>query len=79
MDLQDGDLLVTSGLGGRFPAGYPVGIVSHIEYIAGEIFAQVHVAPLAALQHNREYLLLWPSDGDTALNHMGEPGLEAPR
>lgn len=46
-DYQVGDELLTSGLGGRFPAGYPVGIVSKVEHPSGQAFARITVKPLA--------------------------------
>ena len=55
-DIKVGDLLVSSGLGGRFPEGYPVGRVAKILIEPGESFAQVRVTPEAQL--NRSKLLL---------------------
>lgn len=55
-DIKVGDLLVSSGLGGRFPEGYPVGRVSEILIEPGESYAQVRVTPEAQL--NRSKLLL---------------------
>ena len=61
-DLRVGDRLVTSGLGGRFPAGYPVGEIRTIERDRGQPFAKVVVMPSADLERNREVLLVWPAD-----------------
>jgi rod shape-determining protein MreC len=58
MDLTEGDALVTSGLDGRYPPGYPVGIVSHIEYDPGESFTRVQIAPSARLEQSRQVLLV---------------------
>ncbi|WP_372880117.1 rod shape-determining protein MreC [Psychromonas sp.] len=58
-DLQEGDLLVTSGLGGRFPAGYPVARVSHFNYQEGALYADVNATPVAHLDRSRYLLLLW--------------------
>lgn len=55
-DIKEGDLLVSSGLGGRFPEGYPVGRVSEVVIAPGESFAQIRVVPEAQL--NRSKLLL---------------------
>lgn len=60
-DVRVGDLLVTSGLGGRFPAGYPVGHVISVARDRGRPFATVMVEPSARLERNREVLLVWPS------------------
>lgn len=57
-DIEVGDLLVTSGLGGVFPAGYPVAHVTRIERRPGERFASVSAVPIAALNRSRELLLV---------------------
>lgn len=46
-DYQVGDPLLTSGLGGRFPPGYPVGIVSQVTHLKGQAFARITVKPMA--------------------------------
>jgi len=58
-DIQLGDLLVTSGLGGRFPAGYPVAEVVEIVRNPGHAFAYIEARPLAHLNRSREVLLVW--------------------
>lgn len=58
-DLKEGDLLVTSGLGGRFPAGYPVATISHFNYREGALYADVTATPVALLDRSRYLLLLW--------------------
>lgn len=58
-DIQVGDLLVTSGLGGRFPEGYPVATVTRSEYVEGKPFAQIEAKPLVELDRLRYLLLLW--------------------
>lgn len=58
-DIQVGDLLVTSGLGGRFPAGYPVARVTSVKRKPGEPFADVQAKPDAHLDRTREALLVW--------------------
>jgi rod shape-determining protein MreC len=60
MDIRVNDLLVTSGLGGHFPPGYPVGIVSSINSNATTQFASIQVDPSAQLNLNRPVLLIWP-------------------
>jgi rod shape-determining protein MreC len=59
-DIREGDLIVSSGLGSRFPAGYPVGIVNTISMDPAEPFAKVSVTPSARLEQSREVLLVWP-------------------
>lgn len=58
-DLEEGDLLVSSGLGGRFPRGYPVARVSSIEHFPGRAFAKVRVEPEAQLNRSRLLLLVF--------------------
>jgi rod shape-determining protein MreC len=60
-DIQQGDLLVSSGLGGRFPAGYPVAIVSKIDRDPGQAFARILAVPSAALDRSRHVLLVFTS------------------
>jgi rod shape-determining protein MreC len=57
-DVREGDLVVTSGLGDRFPGGYPVAMVSRIDRAEGQTFVQVEATPLAALDRGREVLLI---------------------
>lgn len=59
-DVRVGDLLVTSGLGHRFPEGYPVARVISVIRDDGQNYAQVVARPLAALDRIRYVLLLWP-------------------
>jgi len=57
-DIQVGDTLVTSGLGGRYPSGYPVGVIHQIKYDPGESFASVYVKPSAHLDRGHQVLLI---------------------
>lgn len=61
VDIVKGDLLVTSGLGGRFPEGYPVAVVEKVLNDGSKHFAQVTARPLASLDRLRYLLLLWGS------------------
>ncbi|WP_092394130.1 MULTISPECIES: rod shape-determining protein MreC [unclassified Pseudomonas] len=63
-DIKEGDLLVSSGLGQRFPAGYPVATVKEVIHDSGQPFAIVRAVPTAALNRSR-YLLLVFSDNRT--------------
>jgi rod shape-determining protein MreC len=58
-DIRQGDRLVTSGLGGTFPPGYPVAVVSTVSRRAGEAFPHVLATPQAHLDRVREVLLVW--------------------
>ncbi|MEM9531390.1 MAG: rod shape-determining protein MreC [Pseudomonadota bacterium] len=83
-DVQTGDLVVTSGLGGRFPVGFPVGEVTTIESDPGAPFRTVAITPLAALDRARQVLLVWPGAAEPAPNDPDTPvddaagGAEAP-
>ncbi|MBB1485736.1 rod shape-determining protein MreC [Oceanospirillum sediminis] len=61
-DIREGDLLVTSGLGGRFPPGYPVAELNTVEHQPGKPFAKVTARPLAQLERSRYVLLLNPRE-----------------
>ncbi len=60
-DIRVGDLLVTSGLGQRFPAGYPVAVVSEVLHDPGQPFATVKAKPTAFLDRSRHVLLVFKS------------------
>ena len=57
-DVQVGDRLVTSGLGGRFPAGFPVGEILSISTDSSSLFAAAQARPSAALDRSGDVLLL---------------------
>ncbi len=58
-DVKTGDLLVTSGLGGVFPAGYPVARVAEVRRDAVQPLAQIRATPLAHIDMDREIMLVW--------------------
>ncbi len=64
-DIEVGDLLVSSGLGGVFPAGYPVGRVVEVKQQPGQSFAEVTAEPMSKLDRDREVLLVWTSAEDS--------------
>lgn len=73
-DIEEGDLIVSSGLGRKFPRGYPVGTVSSILHVPGELFSSVLITPSAKFGESREALLLWPDQqgkatSDVAMTH----------
>ncbi len=57
-DVQEGDLLVSSGLGGVFPPGYPVGRIAVVQRRPGQSFARVMAVPTAGLDRGRDVLLV---------------------
>lgn len=66
VDIKVNDLLVTSGLGGRYPAGYPVGIVSTVNTNVAAQFASIQVDPSAQLNRNRPVLLISSASTDAS-------------
>lgn len=61
-DVRVGDLLVTSGLGGTFPPGYPVGVVKSVFLDPGKPFADILVTPTAQIDRSRNLLLVFPRE-----------------
>lgn len=57
-DIREGDLLVSSGMGDRYPAGYPVARIVKIDHQPGEHFLNVTAVPEARLHQGREVLLV---------------------
>jgi len=64
-DVIEGDLLVTSGLGGTFPPGYPVGTIEDVSGESGQPFLTIKARPSAGLNRIREVLLIWPEPSGT--------------
>lgn len=65
-DVKPGDQLVTSGLGGVFPAGYPVGRVSEVHRDAVQPLAQVRATPYGHVDSDRDVMLVWFREGHPA-------------
>jgi rod shape-determining protein MreC len=79
-DVIAGDLLVTSGLGGGFPAGYPVGTVAEVKRDPAQSLADVDVKPAAALDRSRELLFVWlKPQAAEALPRPAAPKTAAPK
>jgi rod shape-determining protein MreC len=90
-DIRDGDVFITSGLGGKFPPGYPVGTVRSVRSVPGLPFLEVDAEPAAALNRIREVLLItppkpeeisgfdnaFPTDDDTPENSGTAPTTDA--
>ncbi|MFC3032992.1 rod shape-determining protein MreC [Pseudoalteromonas fenneropenaei] len=64
LDIRIGDVLVTSGLGGTFPEGYPVAVVTEINRDEGRPFAQVYAEPVAQLDRIRLLVMLWKQNSE---------------
>ena len=72
-DVKVGDRLVTSGLGGTYPAGFPVGEISAISNDASGLFAAAVASPSASLDRSGEVLVL-----HEVVDAIGPPALAAP-
>lgn len=57
-DIRVGDVLVTSGLGKRFPRGYQVGVITSVDRNPADLFPVVRAKPVAALGKVLEVLLV---------------------
>lgn len=79
-DVRLGDLLVTSGMGGRFPRGYPVARVTAVRHDPDDPFTVVTAEPTARLDRSREVLLVWTLDprgpDETLGQGQSEPAAE---
>lgn len=58
-DIRPGDLLITSGLGGTFPQGYPVAVVDEFTSQPNKAFVSITATPKAQLDRNRELMIVW--------------------
>ena len=61
-DVEVDDLLISSGLGGVFPDGYPVGRVLKVVPQPGQFFVEVTAEPVSKLDRDREVLLVWTAE-----------------
>ncbi|ENO1896306.1 rod shape-determining protein MreC [Vibrio vulnificus] len=61
-DVQVDDLLVTSGLGGVYPEGYPVAYVTSVEHDTRREFAAIKAKPVVEFDRLRYLLLVWPNE-----------------
>jgi rod shape-determining protein MreC len=81
-DVQVGDKLMTSGLGGRFPQGFPVGVVSSVAPAATGMFLEAHAEVSADLERSDELLVLHdqaePAGPPPPASPMGPPADQAP-
>lgn len=71
-DVREGDLIITSGLGGTFPPGYPVGRVKRIGSTPDAAFLEISASPASALNRVREVLLLTPAEDMEASRMLAE-------
>lgn len=73
-DIREGDLLVSSGLGERFPVGYPVAEVHQVVRDPGKAFLTVVAKPMARLDRSRHLLLVFANR-----DHSSIPGALVPQ
>lgn len=59
-DVRAGDILVSSGLGGDYPVGYPVGVVASVNPHTTDQFLGIEVVPRAQMNSSEQVLLVWP-------------------
>ena len=71
-DIRKGDVLITSGLGGGFPAGYKVAQVEEIITDANDAFLAITARVYAEMTAAKEVFLLWKQSSDERLNVVGE-------
>ena len=87
-NVKDGDVFISSGLDGLFPADFPVAMVlpNGVKYVPGDPFANIKARPLINFDDTREVLLLWRNTVPEAIQESGDeqqgevkpqPGLES--
>jgi len=77
-DVQEGDLLVTSGLGGKFPSGYPVARVTQVNRAPDNAFAQITAEPAAHLDRSREVLVVWSVTSASSFENETQEAMPEP-
>ena len=77
-DVVAGDLLVTSGLGGGFPPGYPVGTVALVKRDPAQSLADVDIRPAAALDRSRELMFVWLKPSAASAPALGPAAASRP-
>ena len=72
-DVQEGDLLTTSGLDGVYPPGLPVAHVQHVERRADSAFARIYCSPVAQIEGTRHVMLLKSVAGQLPARPQPDP------
>jgi rod shape-determining protein MreC len=75
-DIRPGDLLITSGLGGTFPQGYPVGVVDEFTSQPNKTSASITATPKSLLDRNRELMIIWSNS--TSVPLISKPNTSEP-
>jgi rod shape-determining protein MreC len=76
VDIKVGDMLVTSGLGENYPAGYPVGQVIAVTRDPGFQFSEIAVQPNAHPDRSRQVLLVWPNQKVPEKEKLAQGGIK---
>jgi rod shape-determining protein MreC len=77
-DIREGDLLITSGIGGRFPAGFPVGTVRGLHADKLRLFVVGEARPSAHMERGNEVLLVGNLPADADVGPPAPAGANAP-
>jgi rod shape-determining protein MreC len=72
-DVQDGDILTTSGIDGVYPPGFPVARVTSVERKAGNAFARILCTPIAGVNRNKHVLVLLANPAPPAAKPVDAP------
>ncbi len=72
-DVREGDILITSGLGGTFPRGYPVATIKKIAEVVSKPFADIVAEPIAQLDKIRDILIILNKSENIELTSSREP------
>lgn len=71
-DIKVGDTLISSGLGQKFPVGYPVGVITKVEHDPGKAYAIILAKPTARLERLASVLLVWTENSDPGESDPGD-------
>lgn len=72
-DIRVGDALITSGIGGNFPAGFAVGTVTALRQDESRLFSLADLAPAAAVARAHQVLLVWAQPAAAGVGPPGAP------
>ncbi len=77
-DIRVGDKLVTSGLGGKYPEGYPISEVLHVNQDETRAFSEIYSQPVAQIDRLRYLLLLWSNDENVSSEKVSVENTSTP-
>jgi rod shape-determining protein MreC len=63
-DVKEGDVIVSSGIGGLFPKGLMIGVVNHVDRLEAGLFLKIYVSPSIDFSKLEEVLVLISNDED---------------